>query len=104
MTDLIILDKANRHFTKFMNLLKNQSEVRLVDLKKTVPRKSYYAIIVKKLHHLNEILREVNPKLYLAEPSLSVVGEETVFTCVKKCELIEIESKAGFFIIRCNNE
>jgi len=104
MSDLIVLDKSNKHFSRFVELLRNQSEVRLVDIKRVVSRSSYYGVVIKKLVNMNQIMREINPKLFLAEPTFSVTKSRDVFTCVRRCELIQIESKPNFFTIRCKNE
>ncbi len=98
---MIILDKANKHFTLLIELLRKDPEVNIIDIKKVIPRSTYYASVVRKLFYLNKIFRELDPELYLAEPSFSVTHSQSVFTCVKRCPLIQIESKEGYFLIRC---
>ena len=103
MQQVIILDKATKHFTRFVDLLSKQPELKLIDIKNVIPRASYYSIVVRKLLQLNKILKEIHPDLYLAEPTFSVTRSNDVFTCVKRCELLEIESRQGYFLIRCKN-
>ncbi len=87
-----------------MELLKAKPDVRIKDVRKIVAHSSYYAFIITKIYNLNEVLREINPTLYLAEPCFSVTSTKDVFTSLKRCKLIEIEAKEHFFILRCKNE
>jgi hypothetical protein len=103
MQHVILLDKANKHFTRFIELLRTSPEVRIVDIKKVIPRSMYYGVVVRKLLDLNKALRGIRQDFYLAEPAFSVTGGNSVFTCVRRCAFIEIESKPGFFLIRCKD-
>jgi len=86
-----------------MELLKANTEIRIKDVKKVVSHSSYYAIVIKKLYSINKILREIDPEFYLAEPSFSITQSKSVFTSLKRCEKIEIDTKSDFFILRCKN-
>ena len=100
---LVIIDKSGKPFARFVALLREQAEIRLPEIKKQIPRSRYYAAVVKKLAELNKLLRNIHPQLFLAEPSFSVTKSHDVYACVRRCDLIEIESKQYFFIIRWNN-
>ena len=104
MNKIIILERSNKHFSRFIELLKDKPDVKIKDVRKIVAHSSYYAFIIKKIYNLNEVLREINPKLYLAEPCFTVTPTKDVFTCLQRCKLIEIETKEHFFIIKCKNE
>ncbi len=101
---MLILEKSNKHFSKFIELLKNQSELKINDVKKIVSHSSYYAIIIQKIYNINKILREFNPNIYLAEPTFSMTQSKQVFSSIKRCDLIEIETKQDFFIIKFNDK
>jgi len=104
MQSIVIFERSSKHFSRFIDLLRSHSEVTIKDIKKIVSHSSYYAIIIKKVYSINKILREINPNLYLAEPSFSItLSKGNVYTSLKRCELIDIETRKDFFIVRCKN-
>lgn len=103
MQAIVILDKSSKHFSKFIELLKANTELKIKDVKKIVSHSTYYAIVIKKLYSINKLLREIDPDFYLAEPSFSITKSKSVFASLKRCEKIEIDAKEDFFILRCNN-
>lgn len=86
-----------------MQLLKDQREVKIKDVKKVIARSTYYSLVIKRVYRINKVLREIDPKLYLAEPTFSIASKE-VFASIKRCELIELDMKHDFFILRCKGE
>ncbi|MBI4017012.1 MAG: hypothetical protein HY363_04960 [Candidatus Aenigmarchaeota archaeon] len=100
MNVVFLLEKSSKHFNRFIELLRSQSKVKIKDVKKVCSRSSYYFVIINRLYSINKALREVHPDLYLAEAALSTTEAKEVFTALKKCDLIQIESKEGFFILR----
>jgi len=104
MPIIVILEKTNRHFSKFLELLRTQPEIRANDLRAIVARSSYYCIILKKLCTLNKWLKEIQPQLYVAEPSFVMTKSKDVFNALRKCELLEIESKPDIFVLRFKDE
>lgn len=104
MRDFVAIDKSNRHFSRVITLLMERPEVKLLEFKRVVPRSRWYAVVIKKLLQVNNLLREIDSKLYLAEPTFSITKTREVYTCIKRCDFIEIHSKPGYFIIRWNNE
>ncbi|VVB81990.1 Uncharacterised protein [uncultured archaeon] len=104
MQTLIVLEKSSKHFSRFLELLKSNSEVRVKDVQRLVHRSSYYAIIIKKLYDFNRFLRELNPSFYLAEPYFIIYSNRKVYSSLKRCSLVEIESKEDFFVLRFNDE
>lgn len=96
---VIVERRASFHFSKFLDLLKTEPEIKIKDVKKLVSHSSYYAIVIRKLYNFNTLLRELNSEFYLAKPSFSM-ADKTVFSAVKRCPLIEIESRKDFFILR----
>jgi len=104
MPTLIVLEKSSKHFSRFMELLKANSEVRIKDVQRLVHRSSYYAIIIKKLYDFNRFLRELNPAFYLAEPCFIIYSNRKVYNSIKRCSLVEIESKDNFFVLRFNDD
>jgi len=89
MTTTIILEKNNKHFSKFMNLLMKEPEINIKDIKKTISHSSYYDIVIKKIFHINKILQEIHPLLYLAQPHFNTQTEK-VYTALKRCPLKQI--------------
>ncbi len=87
-----------------MNFLQSQSEIKIKDIKKVVSHSSYYTIIIQKLYNINTLLREINPKFYLAEPTFSITKTKKVFTSLKRCRFLEIDSNKNFFILKFKNE
>ena len=57
MQPVIVLDKADRQFTRLIELLRSSPEVRLADIEKAIPRSVYYGSVVRKLLKLNKALR-----------------------------------------------
>ena len=100
MQPVFLLEKTSKHFSRMIELIRNQSEIKIKDVKKICSRSSYYAIIITRLYSINKILREINPKLYLAEPGFSITNTKNVFTTLKRCDLIEIESKQDYYLLR----
>jgi len=100
----IFLERSNKYFSKLIELLKKEPEVRLRDVKKTVSHSSYYALILNKIYFINKFMRDINPNLFLAEPHFEVTQNKTVFTALRRCELIEIETREQYFILRVKNE
>jgi len=100
MTQIVaILDRPSKHFSKFMNLLKEKNEIRIKDLKRVVTHSSYYDVVIDRLCDLNKVLRNKHSDLYLAEPNFNRESNR-VFTALKKCVHIErIESEGKAFII-----
>lgn len=97
---MVLVEKTNRHFSKFMDALKNQPVIKINDLKTLVARSSFQAVIIKKIYWMNKSLRQVNPNWYLAEPTFSITASKDVFASLKRCDLLEIETKHDFFLLR----
>jgi len=99
----VIIEKTNQNFSTFIELLKSQAEIRQVEIVKRLSRSSYYGVIMKRVFNINKVLRELDPALYLAEPSLSISQTNCVFTSIKRCPLIEIEARKEVYIVRCKH-
>lgn len=97
---IVLLEKTNRHFSKFLELMKTRADIRTNDLRAMFARSSYYCIILKKVYTLNAWLKTIHPQFYVAEPSFHTTKSKEVFTSLKKCELLEIESLPDFFVLR----
>ena len=97
---VIILERSSKHFSRLMELLSKEPIVKIKDVKKLLSHSSYYAIIMKKLYSLNKLLEEINPKLYLAKPDFEITQNKEVYNSLKRCELVEIENRKEFFILR----
>ena len=97
---VVILDRPSKHFSKFLNLLKENDEIRIKDLKRVVSHSSYYDVVIDRLCDLNKVLRNIHSDFYLAEPNFN--RESTrVFTALRKCVNIEsIELGGKCFIIK----
>jgi len=100
METVIIVEKSSKHFATFMSLLQENPIIRIKELKKKIPRSSYYCVLIQRIFSLNKILRELNPDIYLAEPYFDIAHNKEVFTVLKKCDAIQIESKKHHYIIR----
>ncbi len=100
MEPFVVLDRSNKHFSRFMDLLKEQEHVRIKDVKKIVTHSSYYGVILKKVCGLNEVMRELSPKFYIAEPAFDVTESKEVFTALKRCPNLVIEARKEFFLLR----
>ncbi len=98
MEIIVFLEKNSKHFTKFMELVRNNPEIKIKEVKKIVSHSSY-TIIIKKLYSINKHLREIDNRFYLAEPSFSI-AQSSVFTSLKRCNLVKIESKQDFYILK----
>ena len=104
MGAIIILERSSKHFARFMELLSKEPTVRIKDVRKIISHSSYYAIIMKKLYALNKLLEEINPEFYLAKPDFDMTKTKEIYTALKKCELVKIELRKDFFILRYPNE
>lgn len=101
MQQVVIFERSSKHFSRFIDLLKTQAEISIKDVKKLCSHSSYYAIIIRKLYSINNILREINPNVYLAEPHFTLTpSKDQVLTSLKRCELIDIDARKEFFIVR----
>ena len=100
METTIILERSSKHFMRFMKLLSENNELRIKDVKKVISQSSYYAIVLRKIYKLNNLLRKINPNFYLAEPHFIFQGDRKVYTALKRCKLVEIDIKKEFFILK----
>ena len=103
MKIVVILERSNKNFSRFIELIKNQQEIRQLDITQRLPRSSYYGLIMKRVFAINKALKKLDPYLYLAEPSFQVSQTNHVYTSIRRCPSIEIESKKETFIVRCNH-
>lgn len=103
MEIVVIIEKTNQNFSTFIELLRSQAEIRQVDIVKRLSRSSYYGVIMKRVFNINKVLRNLDPALYLAEPSLSISPTNCVFNSIKRCPLIEIEARKEVYIVRCKH-
>ena len=101
MAIIVIIEKTNHSFSRFVDLLKSRDEVRQAEVYKVVARSSYFGVIMKRVFNLNKVLREIDSNLFFAEPSFSISSTDAVYASIKKCPLIEIESRKEAFIVRC---
>jgi hypothetical protein len=100
MAPFVVLDRSNKHFSRFIDLLREREHVRVKDMKKLVSHSSYYGMILKKVCSLNELMRELCPKFYIAEPAFDVTESKEVFTALKRCPNLVIEARKEFFLLR----
>lgn len=103
MEIIVIIEKTSQNFSMFIDLLKNQAEIRQNEITKRLSRASYFGVIMKRVFNINKALREFDSALYLAEPSFSISPTNSVFTSIKRCPLIEIESKKEVYVVRCKH-
>ncbi len=104
MEVMILIEKTGKHFTRFMKMLQERREIRATEIIRAMPRSSYYATLLSRVLKINAALREIDSRLFLAEPYFSVANRKQVFTSIRKCELIEIDTIGEFFVVRCKHE
>ena len=104
-TIILIERKGRTHFIKFIDLFKNRMEVPLKEVRKKIPKSSYYQLILNRIYDLNESIQNIDPKHEpFISPNLNNSNGKIIQTFRRNCKIEITDEDPNFYYLRIRNE
>ncbi len=103
---ILIERKSKKHFNRFIELFRTRSEISLKELRSKIPKYSFYYLILKRIHAVNNAIKNIDPNIepFIA-PTLNESNGKIIQAYKRNCE-IEIMDDQNFYYLRvkCNGD
>ena len=98
---ILIERKGRKQFTRFIELFRERSEIPIKEIRSTIPKSSFYEIILSKIYTINQSIKNINPSLeHFIIPSFHNNKGKIVQTFKRNCDIELIDEDPNFVYIR----